>query len=66
MKTIELTVEGMTCGHCERSVEEALKKIGAQGKANSKTGLTQVTFDERKIDVEKIRDAINESGYSLI
>lgn len=65
MKTIELTVEGMTCGHCERSVEEALKEIGAQGKANSKTGLTQITFDENTTDLEKIRHAIDESGYTV-
>lgn len=34
MKEIKLTLEGMTCSHCLRTVESALRKIGLTGKAN--------------------------------
>ncbi|EJO77468.1 hypothetical protein LEP1GSC079_0649 [Leptospira interrogans str. FPW1039] len=34
MKEIRLTVEGMTCLHCLKTVESTLKEAGFTGKAN--------------------------------
>lgn len=65
MKNIELKIEGMTCGHCERTVEEAIQEAGAKGKADRVAGVAQITYDETSVDQAKIRAAIEESGYTV-
>lgn len=57
-----ITVEGMTCGHCEQSVEEALKSV---------EGVTNVTVDresdvatvEGSADTNALVNAVNDAGY---
>jgi copper chaperone len=65
MKNIELKIEGMTCSHCEQTVEEAIRKAGATGKADRATGSAVVSYDENTVDLEKIRAAIEENGYKV-
>ena len=65
MKNIELKIEGMTCAHCERTVEEAIREAGAVGKASRANGSATVTYDENTVDLQKIREAIEENGYSV-
>ena len=57
-----ITVEGMTCEHCEQTVEEALEGV---------SGVTGVTVDretetatiEGDADVQALVDAAEEAGY---
>ena len=57
-----ITVEGMTCGHCEQTVEEVLEDV---------TGVTAVTADREAETVtvegdakkQALVDAIDEAGY---
>lgn len=65
MKNIELEIEGMTCAHCERTVEEAIREAGAVGKASRANGSATVSYDESTVDLQKIREAIEENGYSV-
>ncbi|MFZ5630904.1 MAG: heavy-metal-associated domain-containing protein [Spirochaetota bacterium] len=65
MKNIELKIEGMTCGHCERTVEEAIRAAGATGKADRVAGVAHITYDEGSDQLGKIRAAIEENGYSV-
>lgn len=66
MKSLELKIEGMTCGHCERSVESAIREAGGIGKASRKNGSAVVSYDENAVDPASIRVAIEESGYSVL
>ncbi|MDQ0885216.1 copper chaperone [Paenibacillus sp. V4I9] len=63
MSTIILKVEGMSCNHCVNSVEKAVKELGAEGKVNLANKEVEVQFDETKLSVEAIKDAIEEQGY---
>ena len=65
MKNIELKIEGMTCAHCERTVEEAIREAGGVGKASRANGSATVSYDESTVDLAKIREAIEENGYSV-
>ncbi|GAB4429103.1 MAG: cation transporter [Turneriella sp.] len=65
MKNIELKIEGMTCSHCERTVEEAIREAGATGKADRVAGVASITYDENSDQLERIRAAIEENGYSV-
>ncbi|MFC4302926.1 copper ion binding protein [Cohnella boryungensis] len=60
-----LQVEGMSCQHCVRSIEGALEQIGAQGKVDLGSRTVEVTFDENRVSLEQIKEAIADQGYEL-
>lgn len=65
MKDIELKIEGMTCGHCERTVEEVIREAGATGKADRVAAVARISYDENSDQLAKIRAGIEENGYSV-
>ncbi|MTW86882.1 copper chaperone CopZ [Virgibacillus dakarensis] len=62
-----LNVQGMSCGHCKMSVEGALKKLDGVSAAevNLEEGIVDVTFDETKVTVDAMKEAIEEQGYDV-
>ncbi|UUZ81988.1 copper chaperone CopZ [Paenibacillus sp. P26] len=66
MNNITLQVEGMSCQHCVNSIEGALRDIGAAGKVHLETGTVDVSFDESRITLEQIKEAIEEQGYDVL
>jgi copper chaperone len=66
-KTTVLKVPDMNCGHCELSVQEALDELDGveRAKADHATGNVEVAYDESKVDVEQMGEAIEEAGYTL-
>jgi len=65
MKKITLQVEGMSCDHCVNSIEGALKTLGAQGKVDLANESVAVEYDESKLSLEVIKEAIEEQGYEV-
>ncbi|MEC0231851.1 copper ion binding protein [Paenibacillus alba] len=65
MQTATLKVAGMSCGHCVNSVEGAVKKLGALGKVDLNGGSVTVDFDEAKVSLDAIKEAIEEQGYDV-
>ena len=59
-------VEGMTCGHCELSVQEEIGEIaGVTGvKADHTTG--DVVVDGEGFSDADIAAAVKEAGYTLV
>ncbi|MCZ8515043.1 copper chaperone CopZ [Paenibacillus filicis] len=66
MKNVTLKVEGMSCGHCVNSVEGAVKKLGASGKVDLNAKSVTVEFDESKVSLEAIKEAIEDQGYDVV
>lgn len=66
MKTVTLQVQGMSCQHCVRSIEGALKEIGAAGHVDLASRSVQVSFDESRVTLEQIKEAIEEQGYDVL
>ena len=66
MKT-ELKVQGMTCGGCERSVQNALTKQPgvSTAKADRTSGTVSVEFDPAQIDPATLAKAIADAGYQV-
>ena len=59
-------VGGMSCGHCEKAVENALMDIGASlVKADAGAGEVYVEFDSGSLSLEKIKEEIVETGYEV-
>ncbi|MDA1476409.1 copper chaperone CopZ [Bacillus changyiensis] len=67
MEQTSLHVNGMSCGHCIRAIEEnvgGLKGVEAV-KVHLESGKVDVTFDSAKITVKDIVDEIEEQGYDV-
>lgn len=61
-----LKVEGMSCGHCAKSVEGALKAIGAKGTVDLDAKTVTVQFDEGKLTQNDLKTAIEDQGYDVV
>lgn len=62
---IQLKVDGMSCGHCVKAVENGVGDLnGVQNvNVNLEKGLVDVDFDHSKVTIENIKEAIEEEGY---
>ncbi|MCM3571159.1 copper chaperone CopZ [Neobacillus mesonae] len=67
MEKKTLDVQGMSCGHCKAAVEGALKNLNGVSAAevDLKAGKVDVTFDESKVNVAAMKEAIEEQGYDV-
>lgn len=65
MSSVILKVEGMSCHHCVNAVEKAMKELGAEGKVSLAERIVEVNYDESKLSVEAIKEAIEEQGYDV-
>lgn len=65
-RTVVLSVKGMTCGGCATTVEEALKSTeGVESVSVSfKRGRAVIKYDDRKVTVAKLREVIQNTGFS--
>jgi copper chaperone len=66
MQNVTIQVKGMSCNHCVNSVEGALKNLGAKGKVDLAIGQVTVEYDENKLSLEAIKEAIDEEGYTVV
>jgi len=66
MSQTVLKVEGMSCGHCVSSVEGAVKKLGAEARVDLAKGSVAVDFDETKVSLNAIKEAIEDQGYDVV
>lgn len=68
MMQTTLDVRGMTCGHCESAVKGALEGLeGVQGvEVNLGTGKVDVTYDDTKVTIQDMRDAVEDQGYDVV
>ena len=58
-------VQGMTCGHCERSVTNAIKQLDPQAEVRIDRPQNRVDVDSTA-SREKIAAAIREEGYAVV
>jgi copper chaperone len=65
MENVVLQVEGMSCGHCVNSVEGALKNLGTAAKVDLASNSVSVDFDENKVTLAAIKEAIEDQGYDV-
>ncbi len=69
-RTVELYVEGLTCGHCVASVTEELAEVS--GVLNTEVilnsgGLSKVTVvTDTGVEDNALAEAIAEAGFTLV
>jgi len=58
-----ITVEGMTCGHCEQTVEDALADVSGVTGATADRDAEQATV-QGDTDVSSLVEAVEDAGYT--
>jgi copper chaperone len=68
MEKVTLKVEGMSCNHCVNAVESNVGKLDGVShvKVNLDQGQVDVEFDTSKVDLEKIKETIDDQGYDVV
>ena len=69
-RTIELSVDGMTCGHCVMSVSEELSEIpgvkNVEVILNSGATSKVTVLTDTPLDYAALSDAVSEAGFKLV
>lgn len=67
MQEVTLNVQGMSCGHCVKAVEDSVGALaGVQSVAvNLADAQVTVAFDEA-VTVDTIKETIEEQGYDIV
>ena len=65
MTTITLNIDGMTCGGCVKSVTKVLNDLDGVRSAtvSLENKNAQVEFDEGKIQIAQLVEAVEDAGY---
>lgn len=68
MEQTTLNIQGMTCGHCESAVNNALTELqGVENvQVNLNKGTAEVSYDSSKVSTETMKEAVEEQGYDVV
>jgi copper ion binding protein len=64
MEHLSIKIDGMSCGHCVARVEKALKRLDGVNVIRVDIGAADVTYDPAKTPFARIREAIDDAGYT--
>ena len=67
-KSTSFPVTGMTCATCAGTIADSLNELEGvlQADVNLATERASVTFDPEKVDVAKMRRAVEDAGYGVV
>lgn len=63
MEKVTLKVGGMSCGHCVKAVEQALRSVEGVQLEQLAIGSATVSFDPTRTTVGALIDAVADAGY---
>lgn len=66
MEKTTLRVEGMSCNHCVKSVENAVRNAGGAATVDLAGKTVAVEFDQAKTSLSTIKQAIEDQGYDIV
>jgi copper chaperone len=65
MEHLTLQIEGMSCGHCVARVEKSLSKLDGVHVGRVDIGSAEIDYDPARTPFERIRQAIDDAGYTV-
>ncbi|MBD1380472.1 copper chaperone CopZ [Metabacillus arenae] len=67
MEKITLNVQGMSCGHCIKSIEGSVGELSGVNKVkvNLDSGTVGVEFNPNEVTLDKIKETIDDQGYDV-
>ena len=63
MEQATIEIQGMSCGHCVRAVEQALAGVDGVKVGEVKIGGATVEYDPARTTAEQIEKVITDEGY---
>jgi copper chaperone len=66
MKTMDLKIEGMSCGHCVMAVKKELSKVAGVTVELVEIGKARVQVDEAAVSPDRLAKAVEEAGYRVV
>ena len=64
MKKVDLQVQGMSCGHCVKAVEDALRQVDGVRRFEVAIGKASVECEER-VTRDALVAALQDAGYEV-
>ncbi len=67
MEQTTLKIEGMTCDHCKKAVDGALRNLqGVQEvEVDLAKGIADVTYNNSEVTADSMKEAVEEQGYDV-
>lgn len=66
MQHATFEISGMSCGHCVKAVDAALRQADGVTVEHVAIGSATVAFDAQKISAEAIAQVIDDAGYHVL
>jgi copper chaperone len=68
VEKLVLQVEGMSCGHCEIAIQDAVRKLPGIKKVKASKRRKEVVadYDPSLLTPEQIRSAVGSTGYPIV
>ncbi|MFP3154149.1 heavy-metal-associated domain-containing protein [Lachnospiraceae bacterium ZAX-1] len=68
MEKVTLHIEGMSCGHCEIAIQDAIRKLPGikKAKASKRKKQAVVDYDASLVSVEQVIEAVKNTGYIVV
>ncbi len=68
IQSVNFDIKGMTCNGCAAHVEADVNKLPGiiKVKASFENAKAVVEFDQSKVDIETIKETINNTGYKVV
>jgi copper chaperone len=63
-ETVELAIEGMSCDHCVRAVQDALRGVPGVTIDRVVIGRATITYDPTQTTLDEVLDAVADEGYT--
>jgi copper chaperone CopZ len=60
-----LAIEGMSCGHCVRAVNDALQALDGVQVEETTIGSARIVYDAGRVRPDQIVDAVQREGYKV-
>jgi copper chaperone len=64
-KTDTLQITGMSCGHCVRTVQEALEDVEGAEVLGVEVGSARVRYDPARVRRERLVEAVEGAGFGV-
>ena len=64
METLNLSIDGMSCGHCVVAVRKALATVPGLRIERVDVGSATVAYDPRRATPDEIIDVLSDEGYA--
>lgn len=65
MERVTISIDGMSCSHCVRSVDQALKALEGVQVEQVAIGSATVSYDPATITPQRIAEAVEDEGYQV-